>query len=443
MPGVTNIPILAIMGTPTTEQQEYLNVISNTSPYIIHETLSFDFVNSTENDTQLYDTVPIYISSDAYNDFTTYWSNNSSEPITTTPPMGSSASTSIGVVRPDGLYIQLDASYIPNLTDDTSYVIFRRNMFFRNDASGNYVKSIIESLAWEYTPNYPPYDVIQFPDGNLVGTNGDSELIQVFQFYKQDILLNTTDGIVEIKILDFESQTNSTYVDSYLTVFNDLWDSTESNQSTYIVNEAFTFLSSDTDTEIIPLGITSTNFTRESTTIGWGDSHIQTLDGKIYKLPDIEGVYTLLENSKLGIYGHAQKFPNTRNVAELKNTTFFSKFTIDVKNTAKIEIDMKTLSYNMCMGTAKINTGTGKYFYSLFDDACLRYAIEQEKNMSWLSINIGGIRGFFIKLPSRIDIQNIALFDIVTIEKYMTTGTKGAMIDEKQLYVNRLYIGKT
>ncbi|VBB18235.1 protein of unknown function DUF4114 [Yasminevirus sp. GU-2018] len=348
----------------------------------------------------------------------------------------------VGQADSDGLFLWLDASKV---CTDGSNLVYDRKTYFRSTnirfmkdeeevsiSPKEYVKSIMTRLNWNYTSS-----------GAGIVDETATTITQRFTFRPSDITTNTKNGKVKLYLLSRNynventtpvndvGQTNYDMLLDYQSVFVDLWYKAPGT-STYIINEDFTFKCGSTqNTDLETLG---TNF--EKTTLvllAWGDPYIQKLDGTAYKVPDTEGIYTLLQNSKIVVEAETSKSPHTEQLPEFQGTTFFKRFVIDIKNKSRFEIDLNTFTFSAQGAPIRFSMGYDKDSLRNLNDECLKSAIESETNFSCLSVYIEGVKVTFVKLPSRIDIQNVVLFDMGSIKYYAMPESQGGMIHQDQL----------
>lgn len=358
------------------------------------------------------------------------------------------ATNSKGKADSDGLFLWLDITKVCN---DGSDMIFTRNMTFNTEnityikdeieitqSPKDYVKSIMQKLNWNYTDN---------ADGLVEEDETSNTLKQVFRFRPSDIADHTVDGYVKLYIMEREynienttpvndaGQTNYEVLLDYQHVFADYWYSTE-GESKYIDHESFSFMCGETRN--MDLDEPNTNFEKITIVLlAWGDPYIQLLDSSkgSYKLPDVEGRYTLLQNSKILIQADTAKSPDTElsDDPNLRGTTFFKRFVIDIHKKTRFEIDLNQMSFMSQGNQIKFSTKYDKEAVRNIEDKNLIKCIEDEPKLKTLTVFIEGIKVTFLRLPTHIDIQNLVLFDMGTLKYYVETGSVGGMISEQLL----------
>lgn len=347
----------------------------------------------------------------------------------------------------EGIYIWVDVADVCN---DGSDLLFDRKTYFRSNnitfmrydeeitiSPKEYVKGIMQNLNWNYT------DV-----GTGIIDETTTSITQRFRFRPIDISSNTSDGKAKLYILsrgfnvdtvlpvNEVSATNYDMLLDYQSVYVDLWHENPGN-STYIINEDFTFwCGTNGDVPNNALETLGTNFTKTTVVLlAWGDPYVQKIDGVAYKVPDIEGTLTLLKNPRILIEAEISKSPHTEQLPDLKGTTFFKKFIIDITGKSHFEIDLNTLTFSSHGKPIRYTLGYDKDAIQGVKDPYLKHAIESETKFVCLSVYIEGVKVTFVKLPSFIDIQNVVLFDMGSIKYYATTDSCGAMIHENQVSI--------
>lgn len=352
----------------------------------------------------------------------------------------------IAQVDSDGLFLWLDMNKICN---NGSTLYFDREMHFKpthinyhahghkvDQSPRDYVKGLIQNLNWNYVSG----------ESSIVentGIDDDNILTQRFRFLPQDIIDNTLNNYCKLYILKRQfnidnqniindnEETNYNILLNYQSILVDKWySSNNGNNSIYIDYEKFKFKCDDIDNDDLNNDCTNINFTKiTEVQLCWGDPYIQKMDGKVSKLPDIPSIYTLLKNNCILIEGETDISPHTEQIPQMKGTTFFKRFIINVFDKAKFEINMRTFEFNTD-GCVKCKLGYDKDIVDTINDKFIRDAITNERNLLYLTVYIDNIKVSFVKLPTSIDIQNMVLFDMSTFKSYASSDSQGGMISD-------------
>lgn len=334
----------------------------------------------------------------------------------------------------NGLFLWLDATKLDNsksmvftrtISFRTTNISYRQNGSMITMSPRDYVLGLTQHLNWNYN------QIIITPDKTT------NTITQQFTFTQTDIINNTLNGYVKLYLLSKSSNDDNTIVVNgyetnyqilldYQSIFVDLWYSVV-GKSTYVDHEDFDFVSGTTDNKA--LNSLNTNFQSSSVALlAWGDPYIQRVDGTVYKLPDVQGRYSLLQNNLITIDADTSTSPDTEQILSLKGTTFFSNIYVDLKNKGKFEIDLKTMNFKS-EGLVKYSINFDRKIYDQITDCVLLAAITNDPKMSVVNVVIENMNMNFIRLPSIYDVQNIVLFDMNSIKMYATSDSTGLMIN--------------
>lgn len=353
----------------------------------------------------------------------------------------------------DGLFLWLNAD---KMCRDGATLYFEREMHFKTKtikykeygedvekSPKDYMKGLVQKLNWNNTNG---------KDGIIDGVNdNDNVFTQRFTFLPQDIQDGMVNGYCKLYILrrqyniddqtiiNDREETNYDILLQYQSALIDKWYSTtnehDEDDAQFIENETFRFKCDDVTNEELETGTGKINFEKATVVqLLWGDPYVQKIDGGLSKLPDIPGIYTLLKNKQILIEAETALSPHTEQLPHLKGSTFYKSVIIEITDKAKFEIDMRTLKFNSS-GDVKYSLGYNKETIESITDISMRDAIANEKNLQCLTVHIDNIVVSFVMLPSSIDIQNMILFDLVTLKPYCTFDTWGGMIAEDRCFM--------
>lgn len=353
--------------------------------------------------------------------------------VTVTPPANNDVK---GQVDSEGMFLWLDANY---MCGSGINLILERTVHFRTTditytengstitiSPKDYVLSLINNLNWNY-------------NHEIIGQTSNS-ITQKFTFNTNDVNVNTLNGKVKLYILSTKYnveditfvttyQTNYEILLDYQSIYVDLWYSTAGN-SKYIDHEDFVFYCDTTPNN--DLTQNNTNFEKTTVTLlAWGDPYVQQLDGSTYKLQDVAGKYVLLQNENISIIATTNTSPHTEQIQTLKGTTFFTNFDIRIKESF-FKIDLLSMNFES-EGKVKYSTTFDKNILKHINDSLLIKYIEEETNISYLTVVIDNLKIYFMKLPTAITVQNIVIFDMVSINLYALPNSTGGMISKSML----------